>query len=64
MVSAVYYAMSDCVNFIGGAEDSLFRVEEDFKDALKDGFMSGLRHGDTMGDAISPRVKQFCGCRE
>ncbi len=64
MVSAVYYAMSDCVNFIGRTEDSSVRVEKDFKDALKYCLVSGLRYGNAMGDAISPRVKQFCGCRE
>jgi hypothetical protein len=61
---AVYNAMPDGLDLIGCAEDSLFRVEKDFKDALKDGFVSGLRYGNAMGDAISPRVKQFCGCRE
>ena len=61
MAPAVYNAVSDCVNFIGRAEDSLFRVEKDFEDALKNCFMSGLRYGDLMGDAIPPRVRQFCG---
>ena len=64
MATAVYNAMSDCVNFIGCVEDSLFRVEKYFKDALKYCLVSGLRDGDTMGDAVPPRVKQFCGCRE
>ena len=64
MAAAVYNAVSDGLDLIGCAEDSLFRVEKDFKDALKNGFMSGLRYGNAMGDAISPRVKQFCGCRE
>ena len=64
MAPAVYNAVSDGMDFIGCVEDSLFRVEEDFKDALKNGFMSGLRYGDLVGDAIPPRVRQFCGCRE
>ena len=61
---AVYNAVSDCVDFIGRAEYSPVRVEKDFEDALKYGFRSGLRYGDTMDDAIPPRVRQFCGCRE
>ena len=61
MAAAVYNAMSDCVNFIGCAEDSLFWMEKDFEDALKYGFLSGLRYWDLMGDAVPPRVKQFCG---
>ena len=64
VAAAVYNAVSDCVNFIGRAEDSLFRVEKDFEDVLKYGFMSGLRYGNLIGDAIPPRVRQFCGCRE
>ena len=64
MAPAVYNAVPDGMDFIGCAEDSSVRVEKDFKDALKDGFVSGLRYGNAMGDAISPRVKQFCGCRE
>ena len=64
MASAVYNAVSDCVDFIWCAEDSPVRMEKDFEDALKCGFRSGLRHGNSMGDAIPPRVRQFCGCRE
>ncbi|MDE2799428.1 MAG: hypothetical protein OXI94_12255, partial [Gemmatimonadota bacterium] len=64
VAAAVYNAVSDGMDLIGCAEDSLFWMEKDFEDALKYGFLSGLRYWDLMAAAVPPRVKQFRGCRE